>query len=188
MKAFSIFFGLIVALAGVNMILRAIFHISIPFFRILIGILFIYVGISFLIHKPMFFRYKSVSGYDGHSKYDMLFTSSKFDFATVDTSSSANTFEINTLFSTSTIDLTSIENQSNVKTVEINTIFGQSTIYILENAKINIYGSSAFGESILPNNERVAFGEIVRKNTDTNSTIDIKVNSIFGQSKIEYKR
>ena len=45
----GIFWGFIIILFGIVILIKTVFHINIPFFRILIGILIILFGISFIV-------------------------------------------------------------------------------------------------------------------------------------------
>lgn len=166
----GVFWGFIVVLFGISILLRAIFHINIPFFKIILGIIVICFGISIIFEGLNF------------SKNNSVFGTYNFNSAKVEK-------EYNIIFSKGVIDFSNADfSNYNGKSIKINSIFASTAVYIDSNFEYKIKASSAFGTVYMPNGDSVAFGNIVRiiGNNDSKK-INIDINSIFGETKVSYK-
>ena len=167
----GIFWGIIIILFGVNILLRTIFNINIPFSRILIGILIILFGISFILgSKPTTKNNSSV------------FNSAKFD-----TTDIKNNYK--TIFGNSIIDLSELSDTNEInKTIKVKNVFSSTIIYVSPELNLNIKGSSAFGMISFPDLNNIYFGstnKIIDKNSSDILSIDI--DNVFGRVSILYK-
>ena len=169
----GIFWGFIVILFGVGILLKSVFHVNIPFFKILIGIIIIFFGISFIV------------GAMSQRKSEAIFRDYNFNFVTIEK-------EYNIVFSKSVFDFTNFNfSNYNGEFIKINSAFSKSEIYLSRNfVEYEIRADSVFGVVSLPNGESVSFGNIARLENAENSElkrINLHVSSVFGETKILYK-
>ncbi len=168
----GVFWGIVLIIFGLSVILKAIFHIEIPIFKIFIAFIFIYIGIKILIGDKIVKPTKS--------NKDIVFSEGDFSYSNEDYK------EYNILFGSGRIDLSKIENLTSNKTIKINTIFGSGTLYLKKDSPFRLKTSVAFGGINFPDGEAIYFGErkIGEKN---NYTIDIELNVVFAGFRIIYK-
>ena len=168
----GIFWGFIVILFGVGILLKSVFHVNIPFFKILIGIIIIFFGISFIVDAM------------SQRKSEAIFRNYNFNFGTIEK-------EYNIVFSKGVFDFTNFNfSNYNGEFIKINSAFSKSEIYVSRNFEYEIRADSVFGVVSLPNGESVSFGNIARLENAENSglkRINLHVSSVFGETKILYK-
>ena len=168
----GIFWGFIVILFGVGILLKSVFHVNIPFFKILIGIIILFFGISFIV------------GAMSQRKSEAIFRDYNFNFVTIEK-------EYNIVFSKGVFNFTNFNfSNYNGEFIKINSAFSKSEIYLSRNFEYEIRADSVFGVVSLPNGESVSFGNIARLENAENSglkRINLHVSSIFGETKILYK-
>ena len=168
----GIFWGFIVILFGVGILLKSVFHVNIPFFKILIGIIIIFFGISFIV------------GAMSQRKSEAIFRDYNFNFGTIEK-------EYNIVFSKGVFDFTNFNfSNYNGGFIKINSAFSKSEIYLSRNFEYEIRADSVFGVVSLPNGESVSFGNIARLENGENSglkRINLHVSSVVGETKILYK-
>ncbi len=172
-----LFWGGIIILFGLSIILNAVFKINIPLFKIVLALFIIYFGVNMLLGS---FKSKSETG-----KATDVFSSSSIK---VDPTSLNNEYSV--VFGSQTIDLTEITDGAD-RNVEINTVFGSQKVYINENAKVRVKASSVFGSVTLPDNNSVSFGDYTYsqqpETTLSAGVLFIEANAVFGDIKI-YKQ
>jgi len=164
----STFWGAIIILLGLSIILKSIFNIDIPFFRIIVGIIIIAVGIK-LITSSFAEKPKNIK---------------------IDTESIKEGNEYNVIFGKSIIDLSKIDTDQRSTIIEINTIFGTTNLYIKKEQNIRIIVDVAFGYVTFPDSSGISFGNRIYDNNNYNNTenyIIIKTNTTFGTLNIHTK-
>jgi|YNPMSStandDraft_1061717.scaffolds.fasta_scaffold06364_5 predicted membrane protein len=169
-----IFWGIILVLAGILMILNYIFKLNIPVLKFLFGFILVYIGISLIFGFKGFYRIRSYN--DGKTS---VFSEMNIKPETIDK-------EYNIIFSKANIDLSNLSSDDIGKYIEINCVFGSSIIKIPSNLPIKIIGSTVFGNVSLPNNQHNSFGDINFKSSESDNYIYIDVNVVFGSIYFEY--
>ena len=168
----GIFWGFIIILFGIVILIKTVFHINIPFFRILIGILIILFGISFIV------------GAVSQRKSEAMFRDYNFNSGTIQK-------EYNIVFSKASMDVANFDfSNYNGEFIKINSVFSSAEIYLSRDFQYEIRAESAFGSVILPNGENVSFKNIARVENAENGElkrINLHVVSVFGEAKILYK-
>lgn len=169
----GIFWGVLIIIIGIVVIINVIFGSKIPIFPLIIGLILIYFGIRIIAGmscrrsvKVAAFEEKNIETKAG-GKYDVV-------------------------FGKSVIDLTGIELKEGISKVEVNTIFGSSVIKIDPNMPVKIRASSAFGSARTPDENMVSFGEHTYKSdslktTETKNYLLIVLNVVFGSSEVVSK-
>lgn len=167
----QVFWGVVLILFGISAILRS-FNINIPFFRILIAFIFIYLGVTLLMGGSVFnvgdestavFRNVNISGeHLVNDEYSIIFGSGEIDLR----------------------DLKADE----FNDLEINVIFGSGTIIIDRDQLIEIKVSSAFGSAQMPDGNSVSFGENVYRTPDLERgdrpNLRLTGSVVFGEMKV----
>lgn len=168
----GIFWGFIVILFGVGILLKSVFHVNIPFFKILIGIIVILFGVSIIFNAI------------NSRRNNTVFREYNFNFGTIEK-------EYNIVFSKGVFDFTNFNfSNYNGEFIKINSALSKSEIYLSRNFEYEIRADSVFGVVSLPNGESVSFGNIARLENAENSglkRINLHVSSVFGETKILYK-
>ena len=168
----GVFWGFIIILFGIVILIKTVFHINIPFFRILIGILIILFGISFIV------------GTVSQRKRETVFGDYNFNSGTIQK-------EYNIVFSKAAMDVANFDfSNYNGEFIKINSTFSKLEIYLSRNFQYEIRADSVFGVVSLPNGENVSFGNIARLENAENGElkrINLHVSSVFGETKILYK-
>jgi predicted membrane protein len=171
----SFFWGILLVVIGISLIIKVILHVDIPIFRIVFAFIFIFIGIRILT---------------GNSR------SEKFDKKPNDVIFGDNNIifdknipkEQNIIFGRGLIDLRHIDSTSLPAVIEINTIFGSGEIIIPKELQVRIKVDAAFSGATLPNNNTSAFGTIYYESPgfDANKAyLSIKINVVFGSLNIK---
>lgn len=168
----GIFWGFVVILFGIGILLKSVFHINIPFFKIFVGIVVILLGISIIFDAVKF------------KKIEAVFGDYNFNSGTIQK-------EYNIVFSKEAMDVSNFDfSNYNGEFIKINSVFSSSEIYLSRDFQYEIRAESAFGTVRLPNGENVSFGNIARLENAENSElkrINLHVSSVFSEVKILYK-
>jgi hypothetical protein len=168
----GLFWGTIVVLIGLTIILNGVLGIRIPMVRIILGLLLIYWGVSLLagmsfrrMSGTTAFRETEVTNAEASGKQDVL-------------------------FGKATIDLTGVQLKPGVNRYEVNTVFGHSVIRLSPATPAKVVVSSAFGGVRLPDGSNVAFGENTWRSPtfkEDSAYLYVKAAVVFGGTEIEAK-
>lgn len=168
------FWGVVIVLIGVGLILREVFHINFPFLRLLFGLLLIYWGVKIIYDgfgKPTRRDHEMFSN-DSHA-YD----GSRRDY--------------NIVFGNSTIDFFKMEEPVADSRCEVSAVFGNAIVLINENLPVKVKMDAAFGQVIAPGKSVSGFGE----NEYTTSSYDpskpalvIEADAVFGKVEIRSRK
>jgi predicted membrane protein len=160
------FWGIVLVLFGLSIIVKVAFNIHFPFFRILVALIIIYFGLRVLMGGTCIRTHRNT----------VLFNESH-----VTATDAKNDYNI--LFGKGTIDLTSPELAAKSSRVRVNTVFGSGTIKINPDVPTLIEINSAFAGSRLPDGNAIAFGKYVYKNKsygDTVKNLKVDASVVFG--------
>jgi predicted membrane protein len=167
---FGIFFGILLILVGVAIIIRILFGIDIPVLKILIALIFLYIGIRLLTgdfslknlqsgENAIIFGETTFKGFPDNQEYTILFGSAR-------------------------IDLSGEDNPKELKKLEINTIFGSSELILKKSLPFHVQADAAFASARLPENKDTAFGKIKYQNASKEVLLDIDAHVVFGEFKV----
>jgi len=166
----SIFWGIILILIGLSLILRVAFNVDFPFFKFLLALFLIYLGIRIFIGKD--FRLFS----DVNDEHTVIFSQ-----RTV--TSVENGKEYNVIFGNGIFDLRNFEVTGDEEvTVKVNTVFGSSEVLINDSIPLEIKANTVFAGSKMPDGNMSAFGEARYNNESLSTTplLRIESNTVFG--------
>jgi len=165
----GVFWGSLLVLWGVSMILNALFHINIPFFRIAFALIVIWFGVRLLI-----------GGRCWKSDHSAVFSGADFkaDKARKD---------YNAVFGNIAVDLSGIKLEGGETRTEINAVFGSAQVRVGQKYPVVVKANSVFGSVRLPDGKAVSFGDGKWANRAPKSgekVLEVEVNAVFGQVEV----
>jgi len=137
----SFFWGAVIILFGLSIILNAIFNIRIPVFSIIIALIFIYLGLKILFGA---FGVKT-------SKNTVVFSEGSLKV-------SQRNEDYNIIMGRGTIDLTDVTLEEDPLSIEINVVFGKADLRIDSSIPMIMKVSSVFAGAHLPGGNVAAIG------------------------------
>jgi len=172
-----IIIGIILALIGISLILKAIFFISIPILKILLGLFLIYLGLKLIFGINI--RCTKITSSGNSTIFNRSFTDT-FD---------ASYNERNIVFGEATFDLTNYKLKDNEPSyLRINTIFGSSKILIKKDMPVKIRIDAVFSGVVLPDGNQTILGTNYYKTENADSVtncLNIDVSTVFGSFKLK---
>lgn len=174
----GLFIGVFIILLGVGIIVNVIFHIHIPVFKILFGLVLIYIGLKIIFGS--WISFPSWTGKPGNAVFqERTYRSLPGDSK-----------EYNAVFGKAVVDLRGIELKEKVTYIKISAIFGGAEVILSETTPVRIKADAVFGGVQLPENVTGAFGTSTfqSKNFDeTRNYLVIEGTSVFGGIVIRYQ-
>jgi hypothetical protein len=164
----GIFWGVLLIAVGAWFLVRRYVPVHIPVIRIIIAVIFVYVGIRVLVRGPAVYR-------DGNTTV--------FSNSTLQYSPGAGR-DYNVIFSTATIDLSTVTMTDAGVRAQVNVVFGNGTLRINPAMPVRVTMSSAFGTVDAPNGHSVAFGDTVYATPsykDGAPALDVHATAVFGR-------
>lgn len=149
-SCFSLFFGLLFIILGLDIILRFFFKISIPLMKILFAFFFIYLGVSILVGRPLFGTFYC------HTRGENADAFGEYSYNLKDKEISKE--KISVIFGSKRVDLSGMKVKGKKASIKVECIFGEMKVRLDKDIPIRISGSSAFGQLVLPGNNRISFG------------------------------
>jgi predicted membrane protein len=168
----KIFWGGLIVLFGLSIIINAVFKINFPFFKVFISLVIIYIGFKMLFGG---FGFKMNQSGEENST---VFGSSKIQVEKIE-----GDLEYNSVFGSQVIDFRKVNQVVTESEIEISAVFGSIKVFLPENVTIKMKASSAFGSVRSPNGEVISFGEAkktIATGEVSDKTIYLEVNAVFG--------
>jgi predicted membrane protein len=171
----GVFWGALLILIGLALIIRFVFNVDFPVFKVLLAMFFIYIGLRILFGSFSVFRWESRPD-------DVIF--SERDFY-----EPMNNKEYNVVFGQGNFDFTNVDLSRGNVNVKIGTVFGSSKLKIDRNMPVKIVADAVFSGAELPDGSTAVFGTSSYQsetfNPDSNH-LKIKLDVVFGG--VEVKR
>jgi predicted membrane protein len=136
------FWGALIVLAGLLLIIRNVFKIDLPVMGIIFPIIIITLGISLLTGARVM----------PHSGRNTLFSEGSYE-------ASGENAKYSVVFGKGVYDLRKIKPVDKDVHIEVNTVFGGAEIIVDRNTPLIVDGASVFGAVEFPNKESVSFGD-----------------------------
>lgn len=165
----GLFWGALLLILGIVLIIKVVFNIEFPIFKVLVGIFFIFLGIKVLFGRVLIpegkigpeetiFGEKVYDNPERGKEYSVIFGKGVYDFTDVDLS----------------------EGNFDAK---VNTVFGGSVIRIREGMPVRIDADAVFAGAELPGGNTAVFG--TANYTSDNYSLDsaslhIRIGVVFG--------
>ena len=165
----GIFWGAFLLLLGIALIIKVVFQVDFPVFKVLVGIFLILLGIKvlfgrFIIPSHHFepeetiFNERTYDDPESGKEYTVLFAKGVYDFTNVDLSKGS--------FHT-----------------KISTVFGGTQIIIPRDLPVKITADAVFAGAELPDGNTAVFGSSVYQSeswTPDTASLNIKADVVFG--------
>jgi hypothetical protein len=167
----GIFWGALLIILGVWFIVRRSVPVHIPVIRIIVAVLFVYVGVRILVRGP-----------ERTDRNTAVFSESTMSY------SPARGREYNLIFSSGTVDLSEAAPSGASIYAEVNVIFGSGTLRVNRARPVRVNMSSAFGTVESPNGRSVAFGDMVYTSPSYREgapALEIHATAVFGRLTIQ---
>ena len=169
----GVFWGAIIILFGLSIVLKEIFHVQIPFVRILLGLILVWWGVRMI-----------AGGFNrSWSTHSAVFRESKMSY-------DGSNREYNIVFGSGMIDLFKMENKGNQK-IEVNVVFGRGTLVLNDSIPAKVAMNAVFGSAQAPDKSANGFGETSYTTSayrEGEPHLFIESNVVFGRLAIESKR
>ena len=154
------FWGVIVVLIGLSMILNDVFKINLPLFKIIIAVFFIYIGVR-IMSGTFSVKGESASVFgDNRVKIELPEDLPK---------------EYSVIFGSQTIDLSDMRSNNEIDRVQVNVVFGSARIIVHRDQRVKMKVNSVLGSAHAPSSS----GNDTLKNV-----IQIEGNVVFGDVKV----
>ncbi len=163
--------GILLVLLGSSLLVKSIFGIAIPIFRIVGGCILVYAGLCMITDISP----KKLLKNEGTIRFE------KKVINDVSSLKSENHFSV--LFGEGIIDLSDLTNEMEPKKVKIDTVFGNTTLKINPNIPTKVTVKAGFGNVRLPEKEfTLNFGEYTYYTHDQaiKPKLTVKVDVAFG--------
>ncbi len=163
----GIFWGVLLIVVGVWFILRRFLPVHIPVVRLIIAVLFVYVGIRVLVRGPF-----SGSGPTGvfsesHQRYTPGWDR-----------------DYNIIFSRGDVDLSDVSVGASGVHTQVNVVFGSGVLRVNPALPVRIDMSAAFGTVEAPDGRAVSFGDTVYTSgsyRDGAPALVVHATAVFGR-------
>jgi predicted membrane protein len=171
----GLFWGILLIIIGVSFIIKIVFNIDFPIFKIIIAFFFIYLGLKIILGDGFSFFNKR------NTETDVVFGESNFNNIN-------HGKDYNVVFSKGNFDLRNITlNDSGPTCIKINTVFGGSDLWLSKSMPVRVSVDAAFAGAQMPNGNSAAFGSTLyaSENLDiTKPFLDVKADVVFGGLRI----
>lgn len=165
----GVFWGVVITLIGIGILVNVVFKVNLPIFKILIGLFFIYLGLQII------FGWRCCGGNWG-SKSDVVFHQQTI-------SNVAGNGEYNAVFGKVNVDLRNLQLTEKVTRLEVNAVFGGAEIWLRPNMPFKINADAAFGGVQMPANSAGGFGSTTYTSPnfdESQNYLLLKVAAVFG--------
>jgi predicted membrane protein len=167
----SLFWGILLIVLGLSLVIRIVFNVDFPLFKIFVAFVLIYFGI-----KILFGSFGTKIRIHGSDDREIIFGERNFsDFE--------ENGEYSTVFGKSTFDFRGYDLRGQTRRLKISTVFGGTEIKIDENIPAKIRVESAFAGADLPNGNAAVFGSTTYETPNYHSDqpyLDLKLEIVFG--------
>ncbi len=165
----GVFWGALLILIGLALIIRFVFNVDFPVFKVLFAMFFIYIGLRILFGSFGFFRFES--GPD-----DVFFSEREFY-------EPENNKEYNVVFGQGNFDFTNVDLSRGNVNIKIGVVFAGAKVKIDRDMPVKIIADAVFSGAELPDGSTAVFGTSSYQSEtfhpDSNY-LKIKLDVVFG--------
>jgi hypothetical protein len=165
----GLFWGVLLLILGIALIIKVVFNVDFPVFKILFGVFLILIGL-----KVLFGRVLIPEGTIGPD--DTIFAERVYDRPETGK-------EYNVIFGKGVYDFTDVDLSGGDVDVEINTVFGGAVVKIREDMPLRIEADAVFAGAELPDGNTAVFGSSLyttNSYTRDSASLNIKIGVVFG--------
>lgn len=174
----GLIWGIILILFGISVIVKVVFNVNFPVIKILIALLFIYLGIKMLVgHNFKVFNLKGGAN-------DVIFNEMSFS------APSEDKVEYNVVFGKGYFDLTGMAGQTGSKKIKVSAVFGGAVIVLPRDYPVRIKAEAIFSGVGLPGGNTAVFGTSHYQSDgfkEDSASLDLMVDAVFAGVQIEQR-
>jgi len=167
------FWGLVLVIWGVLLILNTTFHFKIPIGSIIIASILILLGIQLLVGPKMYYGIKN--------DHEVIFNEAKIK-------ATSENDKYSVVFGSGVFDFTDINKTDKKQFVKADVVFGQAIVKIKKTDPIIIKGNCVFGNIKFPDSGSLSFGDRTYTTSSyagSSNPIEIKADVVFGEMVIQ---
>lgn len=176
----SMFWGVIIIVIGLSVLLGAVFGIDVPVFRILLGLFLVYFGLKVILGAFSwdidFVRQKR------SSDHESVFAEAQFQYP-----NRHNSKQYVTVFGSSRLDLSNATELAGQE-LEVISVFGNSDVILKKGTPLRVESNTVFAKAELPGKNISAFGQFHYSTPglkEEEPALLLKTTAVFGSTKIE---
>ena len=165
----GLFWGAMLLLLGVALIIKVVFNVDFPIFKVLIGVFFILMGLKFLFGRVLTFE-------GNMGPHETIFNERTFDRP-------EKGKEYSVVFGKGVYDFTDVDLSEGTFHAKVSTVFGGSIIKIRRDMPVKIDADAVFSGAEMPDGNTASFGSTYYKSEsyDPDSAyLHIKIDVVFG--------
>ena len=172
------FIGVLFLLIGLSIILKTMFKIDLPVFRVLVALFFIYLGVRMLFGDYGW----SIKTEPFKDKHSAVFSEGDFRWSANEDRHQS----YSVVFGDGKVDLTEA---SGAEPVEVHSVFGNMDVYLDPKKLTQVRANSVFGEVSMPDGQSVSFGSLQTRTPDEPGEPKLKVHAhcVFGGIRFHYR-
>ncbi len=137
----GIFWGVVLVLLGLSVILKAVFNIHLPIFRLVLALILIWFGVKLLVGNNY-----SMNCRGWHSGKGAMFCESSW--------SQKEGSDFSTVFGKGTVDAT-----NGTTPIKVSTVFGSTNLLVSKTVPVEVRSEVVFGALSLPDGSIIPFGD-----------------------------
>ncbi len=172
----TLFWGIVIVLIGLLIIIKYAFNIDYPIHKIFIGFIVIMLGIKIMIGR-------GDKGSHG-KKSDVIFGERNYDHF------NKKTKEYNVVFGKGNYDFSTMTMDELPAHLKISTVFGGSEIFLSKHIPVRIKIDAAFAGAKLPDNSSAVFGTTYFESNNFKEDephLYIEADAVFSGLEIKYR-
>ena len=165
----GLFWGAFLLLLGIALVIKVVFNIDFPVFKVLVGIFLILLGVKILLGR-------SFISPNHFKPEETIFHERVYDHP-------ESGKEYTVLFAKGVYDFTNVDLSNGNYHAKISTVFGGAQVIIPRDKPVRISADAVFAGAELPDGNTAVFGSSVYESTSFSSdtaAIIIKVDVVFG--------
>jgi predicted membrane protein len=165
----GLFWGAFLLLLGVALIIKVVFNVDFPVFKVVIGIFLVLLGL-----KVLFGRH--IISSDHFKAEETIFNERVYD-------NPESGKEYTVLFAKGVYDFTSVDLEKGSFHAKVSTVFGGTQIIIPRDKPVRIQADAVFAGAELPGGNNAVFGTTIYESdswSPDSASINIKVEVVFG--------
>lgn len=165
----GLFWGLILVLIGISVIIKAVFKIDIPIVRLIFALILIYFGLKMLL-----------GGFRIGTERTIIFQEAELKAGARDS-------EYNIIFGSGEINISDLKLEDRIIRIEADIIFGSGKVLLPAGIPVIVKTSTVFGQCRLPDAQTSAFGDRTYRSPGIDTSqpyLILELDVVFGSAEI----
>ena len=167
--ASGLFWGIILIFFGLSMVIRIVFNVDIPVFKLLVAFFFVWLGLRIMLGNRSFMHFRA-------TRNDVIFNENSFKEFNEENK------DFNVIFGKAVYDFRDMIIKEKMK-IHLSVVFGGAEIKLKRGTPYRIATESVFGGIKMPNGNTSVFGSSHYQSENYNADLPylfIKTEVVFG--------